>query len=139
MNQHRGHHEGEPGGEVPHEAEPSSHCSERTCSHDDHRAEKREGRDCLPEILITDRPMRDISRDSLAVLRDANKPPTLFVRSGTIVHLTADEHGRERIEITQPAHLRGRMDRAADYTKETKNGLKHATPPMSVVQDILSL
>src|SRR5262249_35634103 len=96
-------------------------------------------RESLPEILITDRPMREVSNDSLIALREENEPPTLFVRYGRLVHVATDERGRERIEITQPAHLRGKMDRAADYTKETKEGLKHTTPPMSVVQDILSL
>src|SRR5262249_30807036 len=92
-------------------------------------------RESLPEILITDRRMREVSNDSLIALREENEPPTLFVRYGTIVHLTTDEHGRERIEITQPAHLRGRMDRAADYKKETRDGIRHVLPPMSVVND----
>lgn len=93
----------------------------------------------LPEILVTDRPMRDVSLASLIALEDANEPPTLFVRAGTLVHLSTDEHGRERFKITQAPHLRGLMDRAADYRKETRGELKHVAPPILVVNDILSM
>ncbi len=94
----------------------------------------------LPAILTTDRHLRDISTDALAALRQANNPPFLFVRSGSMVHVVIDEHQRPKIESASLAYLRGRIDRVANFQRKNKDGdHKPVTPPKELVDDILGL
>ena len=93
----------------------------------------------LPEIRVSDRPMRDVSLDSILALKHANVPPTIFVRAGEMVHIVADESDRHSIKPVEAAYLRGRMDRAANYLRESRNGLQAVAPPKDVVNDILAL
>ena len=100
---------------------------------------RKRARGPLPEILVTDRPLRDVSRDAIAALRAANDPPVLFVRSGLMVHVVADERGRPKIEPVKDAHLRGRMDRAANFLRASLDGDRQIAPPRDVVEDVLAL
>ena len=93
----------------------------------------------FPKILVTGRPTREISDDSLAALQQANTPPSLFVRSGNLVYISTDERDRHIIKAVEPAYLRGRMDRSADYIRQTKSGKVQCSPQKDVVADILAL
>lgn len=93
----------------------------------------------LPRIVVTGNRLRELSTHSLSALKRANQSPTLFVRSGELVHIVTDESGRCTIKTSDPAHLRGRMERSADYVRLTKRGEQPTAPPRDVVSDVLAL
>ncbi len=93
----------------------------------------------LPLILVNGRQLRDVTADSLRALVDANIPPQLYVRAGSLVRTRKDEKGRPIIENVGDDELRGRLSRVADYFR--KNGCRSVpcAPPLDVVRDILGL
>ena len=93
-----------------------------------------------PEIITTGRQLRNITDDVLSALRTANSPPSIFVRSGELVRLLADENGRPRVVALTDSALRGRMARVADYFRlGPGESLLSVAPPVSVVRDIEAL
>ena len=94
----------------------------------------------LPAIQVNDRPLRDVTCDALKALQGANNPPVLFVRAGQLVVVQTDEHGRRSILPVTEAHLRGRLDRVADFHRVLASGeSKPVAPPLDVVRDLLAL
>ena len=93
----------------------------------------------LPVVIVNNRPMRDVVSDALAALRAANDPPFLFVRSGEMIFVEIDERERPSIRAVEKAHLRGRLDRAANFVRRTDGYDIAVPPPVEVVEDILAL
>lgn len=93
----------------------------------------------LPTIIVNNRPMRDVVGDSLAALRASNDPPVLFVRSGELVFVEIDERERPGIKAVEKAHLRGRLDRAANYIRRGAEADIAVPPPLEVVEDLMAL
>ncbi len=96
----------------------------------------------LPYIKTNNRPLRDISEDSLAALRAANDPPTLFVRASQMAYVARDERGRPalaEVVTRNKAHLRGKLDRAANYYRQNEESDSIVFCPTEVVEDILAL
>lgn len=93
----------------------------------------------LPMVIVNNRPMRDVVADSLQAVRAANDPPFLFVRSGQMVFVEMDERQRPSIQAVEKAHLRGRLDRAANYIRRGADSDISVPPPLEVVEDILAL
>lgn len=94
----------------------------------------------LPEILVVNRPLRDISDDGLAAIKVANeKDVKLFYRAGALVRLGHDENNYPiTVGISENA-MRGILTRAADFMKCNTNGnMIHVDPPKSVIGDILT-
>jgi hypothetical protein len=92
----------------------------------------------LPAVLLTNRPLRDMTKDAMHALELSNIPPRVFIRAGSIVRWRRDENGRPMIEELSAAHVRGLLTRSADFLHQGKDGLKHAPPPDHVVADILA-
>jgi primase-polymerase (primpol)-like protein len=121
--------------------------------HHDDSSETVEHAPELPDIITSNRPLRDISDDAFAALVATNDPPTVFVRSGELTRVREDEHGRPIIEPFGEVELRGRMARTANYFRarvekgtDKDTGAKveqvirtHVPPPKEVVQDVLKL
>ncbi len=94
----------------------------------------------LPMIDITNRQLRDITADALRALIAANEPPRVFLRSGDLVRVRTDEHGRVRIEILRESHVCWRLARVANFVRYTRTGqLRHVPPPILVVRDLTAL
>lgn len=93
----------------------------------------------LPNIFVNNKFVRECTEASLQALRTGNNPPTLFVRSGEMVRIEIDEEHRPSIIPVDSAHLRGRLDRSANYLKSSDTGGKPVPVPIDVVQDILAL
>lgn len=89
----------------------------------------------LPAIDVRDRPIREVTEDAIRALEGANDPPTVFVRSGGLVRVRRDEHGRPMVEQLGVPHASGILDRSADFTRSGK----HCAPPETVVKDVLTL
>ncbi len=93
----------------------------------------------LPNIIVSDRPLRDKTTDAIEALRHANTPPVLFVRSGRPARIRTDEAGRPLIEPVGDVELANRLTRTADFLKLTEKGYHHVSPPGDVVGDILAM
>ncbi len=98
------------------------------------------------QILVTARPMREITADSVLALQDANAEETRFfllgdalvsVRRGEIAGVSGvwGVHS----EPLGPTHLKGALDRIADFVRLDEKGRSSpARPPNDVVSDILA-
>jgi hypothetical protein len=99
----------------------------------------RKGR-TLPTIMVSNRQLRDITADALDALREANSPPTLFQRGGTLVRFRETVQGSPLLERLTLASLRGALARAADWRRMASlNGTVACPPPIDVVEDTLAL
>lgn len=92
----------------------------------------------LPEILTSHRQLREMTGEVLESLYRKNDPPRLFVRGGLICRVRQDEQGRPIIEELSDHALRGEMERAANFIRDTKTGRQPIPPPMTVVKDVQS-
>lgn len=92
----------------------------------------------LPTVQVTDRQLRDMTRESLAALRRANDPPSLFAHAGRAVRVTEEETGRCVIHEADEGILRNLLSRSADFYEIRRDGLRNCAPPMDVVKDILA-
>jgi hypothetical protein len=94
----------------------------------------------LPRICCNGRQLREMSGEALAALQQANVPPSLFARSGSMVAVVRNEKQQQIITNISEAALRGRLARSADYFRSTHAGNEYdCVPPIEVVRDILSL
>lgn len=98
----------------------------------------------LPGIAINGRHLRDISTDALTALENANAAGAyLFVRSGSLARIAADEHGAPKVEVLGESEMRGRMARTANFHKvsEVKGEsiFTPYSPPLDVVRDVMAL
>jgi hypothetical protein len=95
----------------------------------------------LPEIMTTDRPLREIAAEAWTAFVARNDPPARFVRTRRLVRVATDERGQATIEPLSPAALRGDLTRSADFlvlTGPRKQVEEHVFPPQAVVDDILA-
>jgi hypothetical protein len=90
-------------------------------------------------IQINNRPLPDITSESLQALSAANHTPRLFVRGGALARVRRDEHERPLIDILSEAALRGMLARATDFARVNQDGETQTPPPLEVVRDILAL
>jgi hypothetical protein len=94
----------------------------------------------LPDILVTDRQLREMTTDVSDALYASNKPETVFVRSSALVRVNVDEAGIPFAEFLTEPSLRGSLTRAANFVKlNAKGDLYAVSPPLDVVRDFLSL
>ena len=94
----------------------------------------------LPEIVVTDRHLRDITANALEALYRANRPERIFRRGGVLTRLSVDEKGSPFTETLNESALRGYLARSCNFVRVRAKGEKIATPPpLDVVRDIDSL
>jgi hypothetical protein len=95
--------------------------------------------DGLPQVVVTNRPLREVAEDVLSALESANEPTKIFVRSGSLVRVRPDERGRPLIERLDQSRVAGHLARVADFVRIDKQGSRrHTSPPLDVVRDLLS-
>jgi hypothetical protein len=95
--------------------------------------------DGLPEIIVSDRPLRSTIEDAVRALERGNTPPRLFVRTGSLTRWRHDEKGRPLIEPLGMAHLRNELTESADFFTVSRNGPRHTAPPDNVLAGVLAL
>ena len=76
----------------------------------------------LPEIVVTDRHLRDITADALDALYKANKPERIFRRSSALTRISLDEKGRPFTETLSESALRGYLARSCNFVRITAKG-----------------
>ncbi len=95
----------------------------------------------LPQIVVNNRQLRDVSQEALHALAAANQPPALFIRSSTLIHLQSDEKHRPILSEVNTYYLRHRLTAVADFAviaagKEPKTTA--IFPPLDLARDILA-
>src|SRR5438067_2334687 len=93
--------------------------------------------DGLPGVLISNRPLRDISTEALLHLSRAQT--SIYVRHGQLVRIQRMEDGTPFIEAIGEAALKGILARAMNFVKLAVRGPQHVPPPDNVVKDLLTL
>jgi hypothetical protein len=96
-------------------------------------------RDRLPEIIITDRHLRDIAADAWQALLKGNDPPRFFEHAGSVSVLAQDEEGRSVIDRVEHAAFTGALDRAANWMRLKRLDLVPARPPGYVIEDMMAM
>jgi primase-polymerase (primpol)-like protein len=91
----------------------------------------------LPALVVTDRPLPDMTGDTLKALVATNEPPIIFVRSASICRVRNDENKRPLIEQLTESQLRHHVARSAYFLKQTREGQQHVPPPMDIVKDLM--
>ena len=78
----------------------------------------------LPSILIDDTQLSDLTAEALAAIDQSNTPPTVFVRSGTLVRVVRDENGQPKIETVDRVRMRCRLSQVANFfiLRNTESG-----------------
>lgn len=93
----------------------------------------------MPEIVVGDRHLREITSAALAALSEDNKPEFLFRRAGTLCRVTLDEKRIPYIETLGEAAFRGCLERSCNFVRITgKSGPVPISPPLDVVRDALN-
>jgi hypothetical protein len=96
--------------------------------------------DPVPEIVTTGKHMHVITNQSMPAIVAYNRPPQMFVRTGSLVRIGEDENGVARIEPLSEAGLRGILSRCARYmTRTGPDKFLDSDPPLKVVKDIMAL
>lgn len=93
----------------------------------------------IPEILINDRHLHELTNLAMPALVGYNHPATLFVRAGQLVRVRQDENGNYVIELLSEAALRGILSRCARFMALAERENRPTKPPLAVVKDILAL
>jgi len=94
----------------------------------------------IPEILVNDKHLHEITNLVMPAMVGYNRPATLFVRSGQLVRVRQDENGNYVIELLSEAALRGILSRCVRFVVWAERGENRPTkPPLAVVKDILAL
>lgn len=103
------------------------------------RKSKRAGKSGdYPELVVSNRQLRDMGNDAIRLLECSNVPPTLFVRSGAVCQVVEDEHGRPVIRTVTDEIILARLAKICDIVVETEDGPKNAVPPKSIASYVLS-
>ena len=91
----------------------------------------------LPGVLISNRPWREFSAETIAHLARIQTP--IYVRHGQLVRIQRKEDGTPFIETLSETTLKGMLGRAMNFVKITVRGAAHCPPPDAMVKDLLTL
>lgn len=93
----------------------------------------------LPQVIVTDRHLRDASREALSALHKGNNPPHIFLRGGKMVRIVADEDDKPIISILSVSELRYELANVANFMRLTSKGLPVPTaPPINIAENIMA-
>ena len=93
----------------------------------------------LPEIVVNNRQLRQITHEGMLALEKANDPPFFFVRGGRLVRTRTDETGQLFIENVSEAHLRSRLTDVADFVTRNDKTVRAVAPPGDLAKNVLAL
>ncbi len=97
----------------------------------------------LPEILVADVQLSEVTGEALEALHKANRPPTVFVRAGTLTRVVRDENGMPRCEPFDRVRMRCRLGEVANFFALRKAGRGYTpvstNPPLALAENVLAL
>lgn len=96
----------------------------------------------LPSIFIDDRQLNDLTTQALNAIQQANDPPAIFVRAGTLVRVVRDENGLPKIEPFDRVRMRCRLSEVANFftLRKGENGYEPVgtNPPLSLAENVIA-
>jgi len=97
----------------------------------------------LPSILIDDTQLSDLTDQAMAAVIQANKPPAVFVRAGTVARVMCDENGVPKIETFDRMRMRCRLSEIANFftLRKGEGGCYEqvgTNPPLSLAENVLA-
>ncbi len=93
----------------------------------------------FPQVIVTDRHLRDVSHEALAALHNGNDPPHIFLRGGKMVRIVADEDDKPVIGSLSESELRYELANVANFMRLTTKGLPVPTaPPINIAENIMA-
>jgi hypothetical protein len=97
----------------------------------------------LPAIIIDDMQLSDLTTKAMDALAQANAPPLVFVRAGTVARVVRDENGLPKIEPFDRVRMRCRLTEVANFFKlrRRESGYEPVgiNPPLSLAENVLAL
>ena len=87
----------------------------------------------LPKIITSNQQLRDPGAEATAALDEANTPPVLFRRAGTLARVSADEDGRPIIALHDRDTLKARLTNVANFFRLNAKGELVGVPPADEV------
>lgn len=100
--------------------------------------------DDLPVIETNDRHIRDVAEDALTALREANRPPAVFVRSNRLARIAMSQNPldgkvRPQVETVTREILSHRLARIANCVSTSLDrGTVPIAPPERLLKDLLA-
>ena len=92
----------------------------------------------LPDIIVSDRQLRDSVQEATQALFQANNPPALFVRNGELVEIKTDETGKPYIKPVGKAALKNKLARSANFFRIRTRITISVTPPDDIAEAIMA-
>ena len=97
----------------------------------------------LPAIVIDDTQLSDLTAQAVRAILQANTPPSVFVRAGTVARVVRDENAQPRIETFDRVRMRCRLSTVANFftLRKRENGYEQVStnPPLSLAENVLAL
>lgn len=95
----------------------------------------------IPEIVINDKHLHELTDKALPAIVQYNHPPRIFIRSGQLVRIRKDENGCAIIEMLSESALRGFLSRCARFVQYIpgEKEPKPTDPSVKLVKDIMAL
>jgi hypothetical protein len=98
----------------------------------------------LPDIITNNRQLRDVTKDALDAVRDANDPPRLFQRGSELCRLKVDpDTHAPALELLDDARVCNHLARVANWIEERDDGeevkVENVPPPPEVVRDVRAM
>jgi hypothetical protein len=90
-----------------------------------------------PTIQVNNRQLRDIIAEAWSAVHAANRPPSLFGRSGTLARLQ-HEDGIVQVQTVGEDMVYGLLARCADWAKVSDLGATSVSPVRDVARDMLA-
>jgi hypothetical protein len=96
-------------------------------------------KDLKPQIIVTNRQLGELAAESWDAVKQANQPPSLFLRASRPARLRFREEGAPLLEEVGVIEMKGILARSADWfkTKATPKGYKLSaiSPPHDLASD----
>ena len=94
----------------------------------------------FPQVIVNNRPLREITAEIVQVLQTSNSPPHLFIQAGQLVRLRQDERGHVWLEPVTELHLRRRLSQVANVVHaagDHQEHVWHVFPSLTLMRDVL--
>ena len=97
----------------------------------------------LPSIVIDDIQLSDLTDQALSAVIQANQPPAVFVRAGTVARIVRDENSVPKVETFDRVRMRCRLAEVANFftLRKGEGGVYEqagTNPPLSLAENVLA-
>jgi hypothetical protein len=92
----------------------------------------------LPSIIVDGTQLSDLTDKAMAAVIQANTPPAVFVRAGSIVRVVCDENRLPKVETLDRVRMRCRLSEAANFFRLRRGEKVGTHPPLSLAENMLA-